>query len=138
MLRNAGALDRDRAGALRIPAIERQPQELALQHDRRVAEHDRQDQRVPGRLVLHRDDAAAGRDVLAPLHRAVEPDDRSQEPQHALRPEPPEAHDDRARRQQQRQGRDAEGERPAEEHDVEGDRAQPDHRSPAAGFGSSG
>ena len=53
-------MDRDRSGARSVPAVERHPQQLPLQHDRWVAQHDRQDQRVPGRLMLHRDDTRAG------------------------------------------------------------------------------
>ena len=122
--RAAAAVDRDRPGARRVPAVERHPQQFPLQHDRRVAQHDRQDQRVPGRLMLHRDDAGAGRNIAEAADLAIQADHRLQKGQNRARPEPAEAHHHSPRRQQQRQPEHAERCSQQKEAGVERQRAQ--------------
>ena len=112
-----------------VPAVERDEQELALQHNRGVAEDDRQDQRIPGRLMLHRDDRGAGRQVLEPADLAVEPDDRPQQRKHTPRPEPPEPHDPAAWSEEDGQAGNAEQRGDRKKGDVEGERAPPAHRA---------
>src|SRR5215471_3584350 len=115
-------------GPVRIPAIDRQQQQLALQHWRRVPEHYRKDQGVPGRLVLHRNDAATPRDAIKTSDFVVQTHDDLEQTEHARCPKPPEAHRHRARRQQQRQADNTEDRGPCEDGKIKGERPHPTHR----------
>src|SRR5438132_1587476 len=81
----------------RVPAVERNKQQLPFDDDSEVLEHDRQDQRVPRRLMLYRDDRGAGRHVLEAADLAVEPDNRLEERKDRTRPEAAKPHDMAAR-----------------------------------------
>src|SRR5260370_14651623 len=128
------AVDRDRAGARRVPAVERDEQKPTLQHHRAIAEDHGKDQGVPRRLVLHRDDAAAAGHAVEAPDLMVEPDDDPEQEEHAARPKPAEAHRRWARRQEKRQPDRAQDRGPGEKRNVERERPDPaDHLLSASG-----
>src|SRR3984893_1084702 len=91
------AVDRNRAGARRVPAIKWNEQQLALQNAGRVSEDDGENEGVPCGLMLHRDDAAIARNAIEPTDLVIEADDDAEQDEDAARPKPAEFHRRRPR-----------------------------------------
>ncbi len=85
--------------------------------------------------MLHRDNAAAGRNMVEPDDTIIEPDDRPQQKQHTLRPEPAKAHRRLARGQQERQPDRPDDRGPGEIRDIEGGGFRPAHRRASVPIG---